>query len=269
MTNYSIKMGKRLSHEWEFFDLANVSPENPNRFCTSLRKVTYKKHMSLNFLDAIKQGNRPEVERQLNTDPGLIHVRENGLSPILVAAYHGQPEIASFLADKTVALTIFEAAATGKINNILRLLARDPQLVNAYAEDGFQPLGLAAYFGHFESAEYLVKAGAPVNSPSRNELRATPLQSAAAAGHAKIVEMLLKYRADSNAREQGGYTPLHAAAQNGDQATIRALLYGGADLTLRGDDGKAPLDLALKAGHTEAAKLLQEGITKRFKLKRD
>ena len=62
------------------------------------------------------------------------------------------PEIASFLADKTVALTIFEAAATGKINNILRLLARDPQLVNAYAEDGFQALGLACYFGHFDLA---------------------------------------------------------------------------------------------------------------------
>jgi len=196
-------------------------------------------------------------------------VREDRLSPIMVAAYHAQTEIASFLADKTVALTIFEAAATGKINNILRLLARDPQLVNAYAEDGFQPLGLASYFGHFESAEYLVKAGAPVNSPSRNDLKATPLQSAAAAGHAKIVEMLIKYRANTNVQEQGGYTPLHAAAQNGDPATIRALLYGGADLTLRSDDGKTPLDLALEAGHGAAAELLQEGITKRFKLKRE
>jgi len=225
--------------------------------------------MSLSFFDAIKQGNRYEVERQLIADPGLIHVRENGLSPIMVAAYHGQPEIASFLADKTVALTIFEAAATGKINNILRLLARDPQLVNAYTADGFQPLGLAAYFGHFESAEYLVKAGAPVNSPSRNDLKATPLQSAAAAGHVQIVEMLIKYRADTNVQEQGGYTPLHAAAQNGDQGTIRALLYGGADLTIKSDDGKTPLDFALEAGHGEAAKLLQEGITKRFKLKRE
>jgi len=225
--------------------------------------------MSLSFFDAIKQGNRYEVERQLIVDPSLIHVREDRLSPIMVAAYHAQTEIASFLADKTVALTIFEAAATGKINNILRLLARDPQLVNAYMEDGFQPLGLAAYFGHFESAEYLVKAGAPVNSPSRNDLKATPLQSAAAAGHVKIVEMLIKYRADTNVQEQGGYTALHAAAQNGDQATIRALLYGGADLTMRSEDGKTPLDLALEKGHGEAAKLLQEGITKRFKLRRD
>ena len=225
--------------------------------------------MSIDFIDAIKRGNRAEVERQLDADSRLIHVRENGLSPILIAAYHGQREIASFLADKTVALTIFEAAATGKINNILRLLARDPQLVNAYAEDGFQALGLASYFGHLDVVDYLVKSGAPINSPSRNELNAAPIQSAASAGHVKIVELLLKNGADASIREQGGYTPLHAAAQNGDLEMIRALIYGGADLTARSDDGNTPLDLALKEGHTEAVKLLEEGITKRFRPKRE
>jgi ankyrin repeat protein len=225
--------------------------------------------MSASFFDAIKQGDREEVEGQLAADPALIHARENALSPILVAAYYGHPQIASFLADKTVALTIFEAAATGKINNVLRLLARDPQRVNAYAPDGFQALGLACFFGHLDVAEYLVKAGAPINSPSRNELSAAPIQSAAAAGHAKIVDMLLKNGADPNVREQGGYTPLHAAAQNGDLATIRTLIYGGADLEVKSRDGKTPLDMALEAGHTEAAKLLQEGITKRFKLRRE
>ena len=224
--------------------------------------------MTTEFFDAIKQGNRDEVERRVNLDPGLIHVKENGLSPILVAAYHHQPEIASYLADKTVAINIFEASATGKINNVIRLLARDPQLVNAYTEDGFQPLGLASYFGHSETAEYLIKAGAPINSPARNGLKATPIQSAVAAGHDRVAQMLLQLGADPNVREQGGYTPLHAAAQNGDEDMIRILLYGGADLTLKGKDGKTPLDLAMAAGDEKTIIILREGITKRLKPKR-
>ena len=225
--------------------------------------------MTTEFFDAIKHGNRDEVERRVNLDPNLIHVKENGLSPILVAAYHQEPEIASYLADKTVAINIFEASATGRINNVTRLLARDPQLVNAYAEDGFQPLGLASYFGHLDIAEYLIKAGAPINSPSRNGLKAAPIQSAVAAGHEKVVQMLLRLGADPNAREQGGYTPLHAATQNGDEDMIRLLLYGGADLTLKGKDGKTPLDLAMESGDEKTSMILREGITKRLKLKEE
>ena len=225
--------------------------------------------MTQEFFDAIKDGNRDEVERRLNMDPSLIHAKENGLSPILVAAYHHEPAIASFLADKTVAITIFEASATGKINNVIRQLARDPQLVNAFAEDGFQPLGLASYFGHLELAKYLVKAGAPINSPSRNGLKAAPIQSASAAGHEKVVQMLLQLGADPNVREGNRYTPLHAAAQNKDVGMIRTLIYGGADITLVGNDGKSPLDVAVETGDKETIAVLREGITKRLKPKRE
>ena len=225
--------------------------------------------MSQEFFDAIKQGDMAGVERRLMQDPVLIHARENGLSPILVAAYHHEPQIASFLADKTVAITIFEAAATGKINNVIRLLARDPNLVNAYSEDGFHPLGLACFFGHVDVAEYLVKAGAGINSRSNNRLKAAPIQSSASRGHRKIVRMLLEHGADPNIREQGGYTPLHAAAQNGDDEMIRLLLYGGADLTIASNNGKTALDLALEAGHEKATLLLGEGITKRFTQRRE
>jgi ankyrin repeat protein len=223
--------------------------------------------MSLSFFDAIKQGNRHEVERQLIVDPALIHVKENGLSPIMIAAYHKEPTIASFLADKTVVLTIFEAAATGKINHVIRLLARDPQLVNAYAEDGFQPLGLACFFGHYETAEYLVKAGAPLNSPSHNNLKAAPLHSATAGRYERIVKLLLDHGADPNVREQNGFTALHAAAQNDDVEIIRLLLLGGADLTIKSTSGKTAMDIAEDAGHEKAAALLGEGVTKRFRHK--
>ncbi len=82
--------------------------------------------------------------------------RKMGFHRFLVAAYSNQPKVADFLADKAVVLNIFEAAAIGKTNHIIRLLAHDPQLVNAYPDDGYQPLGLACFFGHLETAQYLI-----------------------------------------------------------------------------------------------------------------
>jgi uncharacterized protein len=179
--------------------------------------------MSTEFFEAIKTGNVDEVRRLLSLHPDMIRDKENGLSPVLIAAYHREPAIADLLADHTYDLTIFEAAATGRSAQIAHILERDPELVNAFAPDGFQPLGLACFFGHDETAEYLVKAGSAINSRSRNPLNAAPIQSAAAAGHTKIVIILLENGADPNVREQGGYTPLHAAAQNGDLDMINVL----------------------------------------------
>lgn len=222
--------------------------------------------MQKQFFDSIRAGDRDEVERLLLLDASLIHAKEKGLSPVLIAAYRLEPQLADFLADKTVTLTVFEAAAIGRTTHLVRLLARNPDLVNAFADDGFQPLGLACFFGHLEAAEYLVRAGASVNTPSNNELHATPLQSAVAGGHAPIVRMLLKSGAQPNVRERGGGTPLHAAAANGDTESIQLLILAGADLLLRDDAGKRPVDLAEEKGHHRAVEILKREITKRFRM---
>lgn len=221
--------------------------------------------MNKEFFEKIKQGNLAEVQRLLSLNPYLIHERENGLSPVIVASYHQESAIADFLTDKAGGLTIFEAASRGKNSQIARLLAHNPFLVNTYAEDGYQPLGLACFFDHYETAEYLIKAGASINCPSRNSIKAAPIQSAATAGHVKIVILLLSHGADPNLRDQDGCTPLHAAAQNGDTEMIRSLLFNGADLTISNKNKKMPIDLASETGHTEVVAVLKEGITRRFR----
>ncbi len=223
--------------------------------------------MTKEFFDIIKQGNLSEVQRLLSVNPCLIHERENGLSPVIVATYHQESAVAEFLADKAGGLTIFEAASRGKTSQIVRLLAHNPFLVDAYSEDGFQPLGLASFFGQYETAEYLIKAGAPLNCTSRNSHKATPIQSAATAGHFKIVALLLHYGADPNLRDRDGYTPLHTAAQNGDTDMIRSLLFNGSDLTVSNKRGQLPIDLAYEAGHADAVAVLKEGITRRFRVR--
>lgn len=221
--------------------------------------------MSKNFFDAIKHGDLGEVKSLLSLNYGLIYERDNGLSPVIVAVYSQEQQITDFLIDKTGSLNIFEAAATGKINQIARHLARDPLLVNSYSYDGYQPLGLASYFGHYGTAEYLIKAGAVVNSPSHNLLGASPILSATTAGYVKIVKLLLRYNANPNSRENNGFTPLHVAAQNGDTDMIRLLLFNGADMTICDNRGKLPIDLAIEGKHNEAVAVFKEGITRRFK----
>ena len=222
--------------------------------------------MSADFFKAIREGDREKVERMLRETPDLILARdEKNLSPVMVAMYHHEFEIANLLLDRRVKLTVFEAAATGKLVHLISSLGHKPELVNAYSQDGFQPLGLAAYFGKTEAARYLLKAGAEVNSPSKNALGVTPLQSAVAGGHLEITRLLLEAGASPNVRERGGNTPLHTAAYNGDIEIVRSLIFDGADIEAVSEKNERPLDMALKQGHDEVANLLKAGITRRFR----
>lgn len=218
------------------------------------------------FFTAIRNGDLKEVERLLQANPDLIKAcSAEGLSPILVAAHHFRTDIAEFLISHKVLLDIFEAAATGRVNHVVRILARNPELANAYSPDGFQPLGLAALFGHLEVVQFLLRAGVEINSLSLNALQATPINLAAAGGHPGVVQVLLDHGADPNARQSGGLTPLHIAAQKGNLQVALMLLLNGADLRLKTNEGKTALDLAQEGGHAEVVELLKTEITKRFR----
>src|SRR5919201_2887491 len=148
------------------------------------------------------------------------------MSEVLQAVYRGDTAEAERLAAGRD-LDVFEAAALGRTDRVGELLDSDPSLANAWAEDGFQPLGLASFFGHAEAARLLVERGAEVNSASRNQMKVMPLHSAAAASDPdtryEIAKLLLEHGADPNARQQDDYTPLMAADQVGD-ARLRELL---------------------------------------------
>lgn len=211
------------------------------------------------FLQAIKAGDRAQVERLLTAEPELINIRnDSGVSATLVSLYYREPEIAALLADSGAEVTVFEAAALGRIETLTELLAADPSQANAVSADGFTPLGLAAFFGQLAAARSLLDHAADPNIASQNAMRVTPLHSSVAAQRLDISEELLRHGAEVNVAQADDYTPLHEAAQNGQVAMIELLLAHGADLSARKSDGQTALDVAEERGQDAAAGLLRE-----------
>ena len=172
------------------------------------------------------------------------------MSELISAVYSGdQARVDELLADDPE-LDVFEASALGRVQRLEELLDADPGLVAAWADDGFTPLHLAAFFRHPDAARLLVERGALVDVVARNkELEVTPLQSAAASREEETAALLLERGADPNVQQRGGFTALHAAAQNGDEPLAELLLVHGADRALTADDGRTAADFARDAGH--------------------
>ena len=213
------------------------------------------------FFEAIQNGDLEKVTQYLELQPDLVNARtENGLSAVLLAAYYGRPAIAHLLAERRRDLNIFEASAAGDLERVKGLIGDHPELANAVALDGFQPLGLACFFGHYEIARLLVEAGAEVNSPSKNPQKVMPLHSAAASRSLEIARLLLEHGADPDARQNDDFTPLHEAAHNGQIELVEILLAHGADVNASQKPGLTALSFAQQAGHQDVAEfLLQHG----------
>jgi ankyrin repeat protein len=180
------------------------------------------------------------------------------LSPIMDALYHNRTDEARTLAEASGddALSVHEAAALGRTARLNVLLEADPALANAWSDDGFQPLGLAAFFGQREAVVLLLDRGGELNTPARHQFHVTALHAALAGPDPAIAYVLLEAGADVNARQQGGMSPLHEAAHSGNLEIARALLARGADPGVRNDAGQTPATIARERGHLAVAELL-------------
>ena len=175
------------------------------------------------------------------------------VSDLLAAVYRGDDAARDAVLAARAPADVFEAAAVGDVDRLVALLDEDPRRASAFAEDGFTPLHLAAFFRHPAAVRLLLERGAPVDAVATNEMRVRPLHSAAAARDAESVRLLVEAGADVNARQHGGWAPVHAAAQNGDAATLDLLLAAGADPAAGNDAGRTAADVAREAGHGELA----------------
>lgn len=207
------------------------------------------------IFEAIRDGDSDRVRALVEQDPEVAHLRdEQGTSALLLARYHGRLDLVETLLERASELDLFEAAALGRADRVRELVDAQPELVRAFAPDGFHALGLAAFFGQPDVVRLLLERGAEVDAVARNEqIRTTALQSAAASGDNESARLLLDARADPDVAQPGGFTALHSAAMNGNTELVELLLGRGADAGARLDDGRTPRELALEQGHEELA----------------
>jgi ankyrin repeat protein len=124
---------------------------------------------------------------------------------------------------------IIKAAKSGDLEKVKGLLETDPALVHARDKDGSTPLHCAAWKGHQQVVELLLKAGADVNAQNTNDhWGTTPLHAAAHANQAAIAELLIERGAAPNAKDLAGKTPMHHTTFHKATAAAKVLQKHGA-----------------------------------------
>ncbi len=211
------------------------------------------------FQESVKSGDLAAVRLALAEDPSLLNQKnESGQTAYLLACYYRKPEMAEYLLGLNPELDLFTACVAGHTPDVLKRIAADTGLLESHSNDGWTPLHLAAFFGHKELAEALLKQGAQVDARSTNTMKNTPLHAATAGRQVELMKLLLEHGANPDATQEGGWTALHAAAQNGDRDMIEVLLANNASINVRAGNNQGPLDLALLKGHHEVAALLEQ-----------
>ncbi|MGZ8798120.1 MAG: ankyrin repeat domain-containing protein [Thermoanaerobaculia bacterium] len=205
------------------------------------------------LFDAIRRGDAAAVKSVVEGDPSQASARENKVSAILTALYHGRNDIAQLLVDHGASLDFHEACAMGDLVRVRTMLEATPSQLDAKSADGYPAVGLAIFFNHPEVARFLIERGADVNAAADNQQRVAPLHAAAAVSDRDTMKLLLERGADPNARQQMDYTALHGAASRGDVEMARMLLAHGADAAARSSDGMTVAEFALKYKHREFA----------------
>jgi len=185
------------------------------------------------------------------------------------------------------------AARSGDVEEVLRLIQEDPEIVNMAAG----MVRWTALHGHLEVVQHLVDYGADIDIKNNDD--ATPLHRACTGGHLEVVDLLVSSGADPTVQTEFQWTPLmcasswcrvdvvryllgikavrttiEAQSEHGHTAlhhalwitditpadrleVLKLLVEAGANPTVTNNEGHTPMDKAKAKGYQDCIPILQ------------
>lgn len=147
------------------------------------------------------------------------------------------------------------AAYVGHVDAIRALLKADAEC-DKRSRTGYTSLAFAASNGHPDVVGMLLRAKADCELSTRQH-RFRPIHLATSEGQLRVVDVLLRARANASAQTTHGWTPVHLAAQAGHlEVCLRLLVENIAAIEMADHTGSTPLHAAVRAGHADCVRLL-------------
>ena len=219
----------------------------------------------LALFEAVSEGMDIIVQTLLETsnDCQINLTDENGFSPAMQAAWHGQKDCLKILLDHGANTSLKNATgctaahfAAGQGHfECLELLIDDGRIdVNATTKFGATALILAAKVGHQKAVKLLLKNSADPNIKYRGNQNA--LLFAAGNGHYECLQALLGYGVQIDQQNSQKVTPLMRAVQQGHNPCVVLLIDNGADMDKRDSIGRSAIHFAVEFNNPKALEIL-------------
>lgn len=161
-----------------------------------LSNLLFAQEKTKSIFDIARSGTVTEVTELMKQNPDIINqINENGFSPLILACYRGNTEVARYLIDHVKDL-------------------------NYKSKEGTALAGLAIKYNK-DLVESLLKKKADPNIADTTGY--TPLFWAVKFGNKELVELLLQYKADKTKKDSMGMTPFEYALKTDNKEIINLL----------------------------------------------